>query len=512
MINEIHKAFDDPNSLEVRAVFLDISKAFDKVWHDGLIFKLTQNGISGNLLLFFKNYLQNRKQRVVINSSASNYSSIESGVPQGSVLGPLLFLIYINDLEVGIESNIKFFADDTMLYNVCHDANMIASKLNKDLKTIQEWAYQWKMVFNPDPTKQANEILFSRRRSQVNHPELFFNNSVVSKVNAHKHLGLILQNDLSFDKHVEEKIRKARKTIGIMKQLSSILPLGALIQIYKAYARSHFDYCDFIYHIPPKLTESGLALHSLMEKIEKIQYQAALAVTGCWQGTSRNKIFEELGWETLSDRRRSRRILQIHKIITNMTPAYLRDLLPPNRQLFLPNVFREIRCRTDKYHNSFFPDAISTWNEITTHFNRLPSRKEIQKHLVALFRPKFRPIFNLHDPGSLRYIFQLRTGLSSLRLHKKQHNFIDTPSDICLCRQDVEDTNHYLTQCTFYAHARIKLISAINMIFLNKNIVFDGNDTSLYLYGHTSLSDAENKELLRCTLRYIDETKRFVKF
>ena len=95
-----------------------MSKAFDKVWHEGLIHKLVQNGIDGPILNFFKSYLSNRKQRVVLNGQCSDWAPILSGVPQGSVLGPLLFLIYINDLECGIKSQIKFFADDTSLYSV----------------------------------------------------------------------------------------------------------------------------------------------------------------------------------------------------------------------------------------------------------------------------------------------------------------------------------------------------------------------------------------------------------
>ena len=133
---------------------------------------MKQNGISGSLLKLFENYLQNRKQRVVLNGSFSDYSEIKSGVPQGSVLGPLLFLIYINDLEKNIKSNIKFFADDTMLFSIVKDPVLSADDLNHDLNIIYQWAHQWKMEFNPDPTKQATEVLFACKKVVPNHPQL----------------------------------------------------------------------------------------------------------------------------------------------------------------------------------------------------------------------------------------------------------------------------------------------------------------------------------------------------
>ena len=150
------------------------------MWHDGLIYILKQNGISGKLLKLFENYLHNRKQRVVLNGSNSDYSLIESGVPQGSVLGPLLFLIYINDLERNIKSNIKFFADDPMLFSIVKDLVISANNLNHDLGIICQWAHQWKMQFNPEPTKQTTEVLFS----SPNRPQLIFNGTVFAKVKA----------------------------------------------------------------------------------------------------------------------------------------------------------------------------------------------------------------------------------------------------------------------------------------------------------------------------------------
>ncbi len=287
--------------------------------HDGLIFKLKQNGVQGNLLKFFENYLSDRYQRVGINGQFSEYTTVESGVPQGSVLGPLLFLVYINDLEDGLRSHVKFYADDTMLYSIVRDPVLSAADLNHDLELIQKWAYQWKMEFNPDPTKQATEVLFSCKRSSPIHPPLLFNNNPVSRTHEQKHLGLTLTTNLSFRTHLNEKMNKAKRNIGIIKHLSKYIPVRSLVQMYKTFVRPHLDYCDIIYHEPPKFgTKHDVSLTSSMEEVERIQYKGALAVTGAWQGSSRSKLYDELGWEPLSYRL-SNRLLLMLKIVTKLT-------------------------------------------------------------------------------------------------------------------------------------------------------------------------------------------------
>ena len=150
------------------------------------------------------------------------------------------------------------------------------------------------MEFNPDPTKQAMEVLFSCKKSSPNHPPIFFNGTVVDKVDDHQHLGLIVDSSLSFEKHLNEKIIKTKKNAGIIKHLSKYLPLKALNQMYKLLVRSHLDYCDIIYHTPSLQNQPSLGqiLTSQMEKVERIQYQAALAVTGAWQGSNRSKLYE----------------------------------------------------------------------------------------------------------------------------------------------------------------------------------------------------------------------------
>ena len=145
--------------------FLDISTVFDKVWHDGLIFKLRQNFISRDIINILQDFLCNRKQRVVLNGQFSSWADVNAGVPQGSILGPLLFLIYLNDLSDGLKSECKLSADDTSLFSVINDINTSVSDLNEDLEKIVNWAFKWKMNFNLDLNKQAQEIKFSRKKT-----------------------------------------------------------------------------------------------------------------------------------------------------------------------------------------------------------------------------------------------------------------------------------------------------------------------------------------------------------
>ena len=204
-------------------------KIFEKIIFNNLYKHLT------TYHLITKNQ-RNRKQRVVLNGFSSDYFCIDSGVPQGSVLDPLLFLIYINNLEKNIKSNVKFFDDDTMLFSAVNNPAISANELNPDLEVISQWSYQWKMNFNPDLNKQATELLFFfAGKNRPNHPSLFFNESVVLKVKEHKHLGLTLSSKLSFERYVNEKrLTKELESLNIFRKF---IPIKTLDQMYKAMFR-----------------------------------------------------------------------------------------------------------------------------------------------------------------------------------------------------------------------------------------------------------------------------------
>ena len=182
--------------LEIRFIFFDISKAFDKVWHKGLIFKLKQAGIRGKLLSWFSDYLSNRCQRVVLPACQSNTKHLNAGVPQGSILGPLLFLVYINDIVENIESGINLFADDTSLSLVVRNPDDMANTFQNDINKINTWADTWLVKFNPN---KSESLVISRKNIKPIHPDLNMSNILIPNVQTHKHLGIHLSSDGSWD-------------------------------------------------------------------------------------------------------------------------------------------------------------------------------------------------------------------------------------------------------------------------------------------------------------------------
>ena len=296
------------------------------MWHDGHPLKLKSYGIPGCLLTVINDFLNNRHQRVLLNGKSFIRSPITAGVPQNSVLGPLLFLLYINDLVDNISSEAKFFAYDTSLFTVVYDVDIAAYQLNRDLEIITNWAHQWKMQFNPDKNEQAVQVKFSQKKEAVAHPPLFFNGYEIVVKAEHKHLGMILDSKLSFQSHVTEAIIKARKGVGIIRFLSKYVSRDVLDQIYNLYVRPHLDYGDIMYHIHDPKFELEFT-----KRLESTQYTAALAVSGAWRGTNTDKLYEELGWEILYYRRWYRRLCHFYKLQNNERPLYLYSEIPQER-------------------------------------------------------------------------------------------------------------------------------------------------------------------------------------
>ena len=221
--NTFCKAPDE--SKEVRAVFCDISKAFGRVWHKGILFKLRKAGINGELLDWLLNYLTNRKQRVVIPGAVSKWAFIKADVPQGSILGPLLFPLYINDIEVDIHANIRLFADDTSLYMIVDNPNETARIMNADLEIINKWANTWLVKFNPS---KSESLLISRKVNRAVHPPLTMNSENIKEVEHQKRLGIYISHDGTWHEHINYIIAKAWQTICIMRKLNFLLDKDSL--------------------------------------------------------------------------------------------------------------------------------------------------------------------------------------------------------------------------------------------------------------------------------------------
>ena len=191
LCHKIYKGLDD--NKVVSMVFLDASKAFDRVWHKGLLFKLKQLGICQSILNWFSSYLSGRSQRVIVDGCASSWAPVENGVPQGSILGPLLFLVYTNDIVDNIENDINLYADDTSLLSISDNPETAAM----NLYALQHWAKTWHTAFNP-----AKTVYLSLSREH-NHYPVYLDGNKLASVENHCHLGLTFSNNMKWSSHIQ---------------------------------------------------------------------------------------------------------------------------------------------------------------------------------------------------------------------------------------------------------------------------------------------------------------------
>ena len=271
--------------MEVRTVFFDISKAFDRVWHKCLLYKIEQMGICVDLLQWIKSYLSERKQKVIINGKESVVIEINAGVPQGSILGPLFFLIFINDIVTDIGCTIKLFADDTSVYIIIENPNTAALNLNSDLNKVHAWSKKWLVNFNPQKTET---LLISRKTDNNIHPPLYFDNTQVKEVTNHKHLGLLFNNTCHWGEHIEMITSKANKKLNVLRTLKFDLDRQPLQIMYFSFIRPILEYGDIIFDNCPSYCS---------DKLENINTEAARIVTGATKLVSLSALYTEKNWK-----------------------------------------------------------------------------------------------------------------------------------------------------------------------------------------------------------------------
>ena len=299
------------------------------------------------------------------------------------------------------------FADDTSLFSVIHDVGTSANELNNDFYQINKWVFQWKMSFNPDPSKQAQEIIFRRKTKKISHPSLRFNNSIVSQTPYQKHLGTFLDARLTFEEHLKVITTKVNKTIGLLRKLQKTLPRPVLMTMYKTFVRSHLDYGDIIYDQAYNET--------FHQKLESIQYNACLALSGAIRGSSREKIYHELGLESLHRRRWYRKLCLFYKIFKENKPVYLFNLIPTkNSNYNTRNTDKITLFHTEHnfFKNSFFPSTVIECNKLDSNLRSPTSLSVFKKNLLKFIRPSPNSVFNCHNCKGIKYLTRLRLGLS----------------------------------------------------------------------------------------------------
>ena len=486
----IQQALD--NGKDIRFTFCDCSKAFDRVWHDGAIYKLKKMGIEGELLAWLQHYLTNRSQRVVINGTASETTHLSAGVPQGSILGPLIFLVYINDITDAVRSNIRLYADDASLFIEYDDPQSAVDDLNEDLARIQDWANRWFVTFNPEKTES---LVFSRKH-RIRKPPLEMNGTIIKEVREHSHLGIILQQNGKWTSHIKEITSRAKKRTDILRGLMYSLNRKSIEKLYLTYIRPILEY--------------GCALWDNCndyEKIqlEKVQLMGLRAITGAKKGTSHSNLYFDTGLEKLSVRRRRQKLLMFYKMNNQLAPSLLCDLVPESTEERTTYSLRSSQNKTlpktttKAMQSSFIPSTVQEWNALPIDVRLAGTVEEFKRKIT----PKMERPPSYYYGGERKYQIQhTRIRLQRSDLSEDLFDVGLSDSPMCRCGEHVEDAEHFLSICRLYQDCRDHISDAAGFN------IFD-YDVDTLLFGDKNFDIETNREIFELIQYYIELTKRF---
>lgn len=352
--SDLQKHFD--KNTQVDMCILDFSKAFDVVSHRKLESKLDHYGIRNNILCWITDFLTDREQTVVVDGSSSEPAPVLSGVPQGTCLGPILFLCYINDIAHHITSQMRLFADDALLYRPIKSIQD-QIEMQHDLDLLQNWADAWDMNFNPSKC-----YVMSSKRHGVKHSKFYrLKGEILQEVNDNPYLGVILSNDMTFTTHINKTCSKSSKTLGLLQRNLRHCPPKLKETAYKSMCRSTLEYASQIWD--PHLKKE-------VEQIERIQRKAARMVSNDYrQHSSVSKMMNDLKWEPLSDRRQAARLSLLYQILHEEIEIPIdRELIQEGRRGRL----KHLSHNHQGYKFSYYPRTIRDWNGLPYDIKNSP--------------------------------------------------------------------------------------------------------------------------------------------
>lgn len=360
---------------QVDCIFLDFRKAFDLVAHNLLLQKLSKLNIPTSLLSWIEAYLAERRQCVVIDGVSSESVGVTSGVPQGSVLGPLLFLIFINDLTSNISSIIRLYADDCCIYrNISSEADAIS--LQHDLNSVFSWCNNWNMALN---ISKCNLVRFTKKK-QFLQTDYFLGSTELSAVSTYKYLGVFFSTDLSWNTHVNYISAKASRTLNFLRRNFKDAPLTLKETLYMSTVRPILEYASAVWDPHTKLN---------IEELERVQKRAARFVSADYNfQKSSSGLREKLGWPLLENRRKYLRLSFFYNVLNNKTgipkEKYISEPSYISARTDHPLKVREYNCRINVFKYSFFPRTVHDWNCLPSRVATAPPTSfltDLQSHL-----------------------------------------------------------------------------------------------------------------------------------